>query len=68
MKRRNGGDRGGSQQRAFSATLINYIQNGMLQSGLEALPPDLPRYLLNCQFWDWEKESRPGWNVGILKI
>lgn len=60
MERRNGGDRGGFQQCAFLAMLINYIQNAMLQSDLEALPPDLPWYLLNCQFQDLEKESRPG--------
>lgn len=47
--KRSGGDHGGSQQRAFLATLINYIQNGMLQSDLEALPSDFPWYLLLCQ-------------------
>lgn len=50
MKRRSGGDCGGSQQRAFSEVLINYIQNVMLQRDLEALPPHFPRHLLLCQF------------------
>lgn len=50
MKRRRGGDCGGSQQRVVLAALINYIQKVVLQSDLEALPPDFPWYLLLCQF------------------
>lgn len=42
MKSRNEADHGVSQPRAFSARLINYIQNEKLQSDLETLSPDLP--------------------------